>query len=999
MDQINTIDTKETRSARFSLRSIQARITNAKSSYMAFCFIVPVVLTYLLYLAMEIHPFGDGSVLILDLNAQYVYFFEVLRDAVHGDASLLYSFSRALGGEFVGIYAYYIASPLSYIVALFPREMMLEALLTLFLLKSGLCGLTFGFYLNKNSKNPNKVMIIAFSTMYAMCSYAIVHQHNTMWIDALIWLPLLTYGIEQLVKFGKFKLFVIALALTVWSNFYIGYMVCIYVALYFFYYSIAYGDGKNNPRGERAHFTRSLIRIAFFSALAIAISAFMVFGAYYALGFGKTNFSNPNWALNIKFDFIDFFAKFLPGGYDTVRPEGLPMVYSGILTLILVPIYFMSKKFSTREKIASLSFICFFVMSFMVSTLDLIWHGFQVPNWLNYRYSFMLCFFLLVLAYKAFGNLREVSEKLILAVSAFIILVVAVAEKQELESFLKSDKKLLALECVWFSVLATVVIMTLLCLLIRTKQVRRRENIAGILVAVICIEIFCNGLVCMTSLDKDVVYSGYSGYNNSLDDMRAFTDLLEVEDTSFYRMEKVPIRAVNENMGLGIKGISNSTSTLNADTIAFLNKLGYASSSHWSEYKGGNPVSDSLIGIKYIIDSKTARVPALYYDAAYSTTKHSAYLNPYALSLAYGVDSAVNDFSMSDYKSHFERLNALVSTMIGEEVDIFVPLTIESTTLKDCERSSTSGHYLYTGTIEGSPASVTFTFSAPMTKGEVFFYAPSDYPREANLNVNGSDSGKYFTSGTNRIISLGVHEPVKNAQGEYTTAKKMTVKLTLEGKDLYLLKDCEYFYAIDQEAFDYAFTKLLNNPQLEIYEGYTDDHLLGEITTTADDQMILTTIPYDKGWNVIVDGEPVETYETLDALVAFDIDTAGEHSIELRYMPTIYKLSAMISVTGIAVFLLLCILDKFFKPRFRRLLKLEDNNAEDILWTLDDFDRDAEEAAALPPVEKKSFKDQLTAITDKLCPKKSSNAKKQEASDTDSAAKEETTDEKNDGGN
>ena len=389
---------------------------------MAFCFIVPVVLTYLLYLAMEIHPFGDGSVLILDLNAQYVYFFEALRDFVHGDTSLLYSFSRALGGEFVGIYAYYIASPLSYIVALFPKTMMLEALLALFLLKCGLCGLSFGFYLHKNSKNTNRVMVVAFSTMYALSAYAIVHQHNTMWIDALIWLPLLTYGIEQLVKFGKFKLFVIALALTVWSNFYIGYMVCIYVAAYFFYYSIAYGDGTNNPRGERAHFTRSLIRVVFFSAVAIAMSAFMVFGAYYALGFGKTGFSSPNWAPTINFDFLDFFAKFLPGAYDTVRPEGLPMVYTGILTLVLVPIYFMSKKVSSREKVASLGFICFFVISFMVSTLDLIWHGFQAPNWLNYRYSFMLCFFLLVLAYKAFGNLREVSEKFVLAISAFIIL-------------------------------------------------------------------------------------------------------------------------------------------------------------------------------------------------------------------------------------------------------------------------------------------------------------------------------------------------------------------------------------------------------------------------------------------------------------------------------------------------------------------------------------------------------------------------------------------------
>ena len=877
--------------------------------------------------------------------------------------------------------------------------MMLEALLTLFLLKCGLCGLTFGYYLQKNSKNTNRVIVIAFSTMYALSSYAIVHQHNTMWIDALIWLPLLTYGIEQLIKFGKFKLFVIALALTIWSNFYIGYMVCIYVAAYFFYYILAYGDGRSNPRGERAHFTRSLVRIAFFSAIAVAISAFIIFGAYYALGFGKTDFTNPNWMISIKFDFIDFFAKFLPGGYDTVRPEGLPMVYTGILTLVLVPIYFMSKKFSSREKIASLAFICFFVISFTVSTLDLIWHGFQNPNWLNYRYSFMLCFFLLVLAYKAFGNLREVSEKFVLAICAFIILFVAVAQKQELESFLESEKGLLALECVWFSILATVIIMALLCLLIRTKGVRKRENLAGILVAVICVEIFCNGLVCMEQLDNDVVYSDYTPYNTSLEEMRAIADTVAQDEKSFYRMEKIPIRAVNENMGVGLKGISNSTSTLNAKTIEFLENLGYASSSHWSEYKYVNPVSDSLIGIKYVIDTNGAKVPGFYYTPEYSNEKHTAYLNPYALSLAYGVDGAVGDFDMNSYKSHFERLNALISAMIGEEIEVYTPIEIKEYSLKDCQRTTTAGHYLYEGTVEGSPASVTFTITMPKEKCELLFYAPSEYTREANLQVNGANYGKYFTSGTNRIISLGIHEPMPTLDSGDSVAKKVNIKITLEGKELYLLKDCDYFYTIDLEALEYAFEKLQSNPQLVIDEGYTDDHLTGKITTAEDNQMILTTIPYDKGWNVTVDGKAVETYETLDALIAFDIEGAGEHSVELRYMPRIYKVSFSISVTGLAIFLLLCIIDVFFKPLFRKLLKLEEPATEDILWTLDDFDADAEEAAATPPEEKKPLKERMTEIKSKLTAKKAAAPKNQEAAKPAETENKETIDEKDNGGN
>ena len=198
------------------------------------CALLPAVIMYLIYLAKGLHPFGNGSVLVLDLNAQYVYFFEALRNAVTGDASLLYSFCRSLGGEFLGIYAYYIASPLSYIVCLFPQKRMLEALLTLFLLKTAICGVTFGFYMKKTLRTPNAYAILLFSTFFALSSYAVVQQHNTMWIDAVMWLPLLTYGMEQLIKYGKFKMYTIFLALTVFSNYYIGYMICIYCFIYFF---------------------------------------------------------------------------------------------------------------------------------------------------------------------------------------------------------------------------------------------------------------------------------------------------------------------------------------------------------------------------------------------------------------------------------------------------------------------------------------------------------------------------------------------------------------------------------------------------------------------------------------------------------------------------------------------------------------------------------------------------------------------------------------------
>ena len=229
--------------------------------YLGYAFLVPATIMLAIYLALGHKPLGDFCILTLDLNAQYVYFYEALREFVCGDASLLYSFSRSLGGEFMGIYAYYLASPLSYIVVLFPKSMMLFALLFLTVIKIGLCGLAFGFYLHKQTKNIDKDKIILFSTMYALCAYSITYQNNIMWLDGLFLLPILTYSIERLIKEKKYLLYIGTLALMMISHYYIGYMLCWYTLFCFFFTYLKEAKSEINPLGEKNHFIKSLVRL------------------------------------------------------------------------------------------------------------------------------------------------------------------------------------------------------------------------------------------------------------------------------------------------------------------------------------------------------------------------------------------------------------------------------------------------------------------------------------------------------------------------------------------------------------------------------------------------------------------------------------------------------------------------------------------------------------------------------------------------------------------
>lgn len=900
-----------------SFKELTYFLTHNKYSYLSLCFIIPLLLMRIIYMCVGNLPGLDGSVLVLDLNGQYVYFYEALRDFLHGDASLLYSFSRALGGEFLGIYAYYVASPLALIVGLFPEGRILEALLLIFVLKTGFCGLTFGYYLHKTSRHVNRYVSIMFSTMYALCSYAVVQSHNSMWIDALIWLPIITLAIENLIKNGSYKLYVISLAIMLSSHYYIGYMVCIYIAVYFFYYYLA-----NKPNIENSganHFIRSLTKIIFTSILAIGIAAFVLIGAYTSLQFGKNTFSTPKWDLEFRYGIADLMAKFLPGAYDTVRPAGLPFVYCGTLTLILIPFYYCAKKISIREKICSTLLIGVFIISFMFNPLDIIWHGFQAPNWLNYRYSFILCFILLVMAYRAFLEINKHSSIIAFVTGGALIGITALLYNMEFENFVLGEKgkyvekHLDTYRTLLFTIITVIALCIAIFFLRKASNIRSRRRATKAILTVVCIEMLLNGIVNITALNFDVTYSSYSSYNDFFDKISPVVEEIKEKDDSFYRMEKTHHRKTNDIMTLEMNGLSCSTSTLNKETVKFLANMGYASKSHWSKYLGGNPANDSILGVKYVIFQKdqpsnysTYRenqalnsLMSNYYTVVAENESYIGYENPYALSLAYQVSDDIKklifntideDGDLNSVElSPFERINDLASAMYGSEIQLFVPVDITETTHSNARKSAIAGHTKYEKVDENSSASITFKLNAP-NNNYLYFYAPTQYSREADFYVNSKKYGDIMAKESNRI----------KAMGAFKKGSEVSVKLTLKSKNLYLKSDEYYFYYLDLTSLEKLTDKLSENEF--IIEKFSDTKLLGNITTASYSSSIFTSIPYDEGWRVYVDGKRTEIYKNADALIGFDISNPGSHSLKLVYRPTALTRGLPISICSIILF-------------------------------------------------------------------------------------------------
>lgn len=865
-------------------RKIKEKALSFEYSYLALAFLLPALIFWLIYICMEVWPFGNNSVLVLDLNGQYVYFFEELRNKLLDGGSLLYSWSRQLGGEFMGIYAYYLASPFSFLMVLFSKDHITECLLLIILLKTGCMGATMAYYLHQIRPSGKGRNILIFSTCYALSSYAIVQAHNTMWIDNLIFLPLLCLGIEKLIKERKFKLYIVCLSMCLLTSFYIGYMTCIFVILYFFYYYFAHNvNYENNLYMEDNHFWKSLFRIGIYSVIGIMISFVIVYPAYTSLQFGKNDFSTPNYEFAQKFDWLDLFAKLLPGSYDTVRPEGLPFVYCGTLILLLLPIFFCSYQIRARKKLMSGLLIFVLVFSFNCSAIDIIWHGFQKPNWLNYRYSFMLIFVMIVCAYEAFEQLSKLNFKYLVASALGIGLLIMAIQKAEYE-FIDS------LETVFFAIICLIIYLVLLHACAK-GYIGKAASL--ILLIAVCAELFVSGLFHTIDLDKDVVISTRDSYNNYMEKVQPMVDYIQEMDTSpFYRMEKNFHRKTNDPMALGFYGLSNSSSTLNASVINLLKRFGYTSKSHWSKYLGGTPVNDAFFNVKYVISNKQLKNEVYSLLTTSSETGYYAYENPYALSLLYAVNEKIDSFVLDDYLTPMDMMNALVTAMLGEEeeIQLFVPISYTEQTSNVTTGSVQDNHIKYAIDAEGTPATITYTFTAPANE-DIFLYFPSEWPRECKMTTNGDYSGAYFSGDTHCITSLG-------KKSEDT---EMTVKLTLKDTNptIYYRRNVDYFYYLDYEVFYDVFERLaLGNINITSFE---DDHITAAATIPAGLETVFTSIPYDAGWIAKVDGVEVETHKTLDSLLAFPI-TEGAHSIELTYLPDCIVYGRAISVTGLVLF-------------------------------------------------------------------------------------------------
>lgn len=357
-------------------------------------FLFPLVLLVGIFIYLKVYPFGENTYLPVDAFGQYVNFLQYFRNVFLEDGSIIYSLSKSIGGEMYGLFAYYLISPFNFITLFFQKGNMTFVFDIILILKVATSSLTFTYYLNRRKKADFTNLI--FAIMYSFSAYVVTYGFNIMWLDAVILLPLVVAGIDDIVHSKKNILYIISLSLTLITNYYVGFMVCIFSLMYFIY-KILIGDLENKKE--------ALTKIGTFiisSICAALIAGVILVPVFIGLQDGRADFSFSELSLDKNFNIENLMSKFATNSFDLeeIKNSAMPPVFCGILANVLTLSYFFNGKIKIREKILSLLLLILFIISFYIKGINLLWSMGNIPAWYIYRYAFCFSFMYIIFAKK-----------------------------------------------------------------------------------------------------------------------------------------------------------------------------------------------------------------------------------------------------------------------------------------------------------------------------------------------------------------------------------------------------------------------------------------------------------------------------------------------------------------------------------------------------------------------------------------------------------------------
>ncbi|MCQ2475052.1 MAG: YfhO family protein [Clostridia bacterium] len=882
-----------------------------------------VGLMMLVYFCYDLFPFGGKTILRMDMYHQYGPLFAELYDRVTNLESLIYSWRTGLGGPFLGNFFNYLSSPTAILMLILGHQNMTEAIAGMILIKAALSAGSFTYYLKK-SQNRHDLTTTAFGILYAMCGYFVAYYWNVMWIDAMVYFPLVILGIENIFNKRSSKCYIAFLALTLLSNYYMGYMTCIFSVIYFIIYFFSKNDFTSiyedtpftlSESGKKEYsfkqklkgsiLLKSGIRFALSSIAAAGLVAFALIPTFLILkSCSATSGTMPKLdQYKSYYDIFDFLANHLASVAPTIRSSGedvLPNVYCGIATLILVPLYLFTKKIPLKEKIANVSLLGIFYFSFNINILNYIWHGFHYPNDLPYRFSFMYCFILLTLAYKAFTNLKEFTGRQILG--AGVALIGAIIVIQKLGS--KNVEEI--------TVIISIIFTVIYCIIFYISKDNKYKESAVAILLLCCIV----GEIACANTDRYSMEQPKANFVGDYSDFRKIKSFLDKKEGSTdYRMELTYNRARMDPAWFGYNGISTFSSMAYEKMANVQSDLGiYGNYINSYTYHIQTPVYNMMHSLKYIVDNDdNVTVDGDYYTEVVSQGKFTAYENKYWLPIGMAADAALKDW-YTDFNNPFTVQSDWLEYATGIS-DVFGLMQFDNIryyNMNEITSGFESGDLYYSKEGEGT--------------GELTFILTVPEEEHCYLYVNSDDFDEITITRGEKSITQETDEPYIYDLGIVKPGEEVTVFISIEESDYGYID----FYPcyVNNESLDRAY-EILKKNSLNVTSSSATE-IKGTVNVSKSG-VFFTSIPYDKGWTVYIDGKEIkeEDYISLvDAYLAFNI-ADGEHTIEMKFHQKGLSIGIAVSAGTVLILVIIGIFISLRKKKKEKSALIEETVADD----------------------------------------------------------------------
>ena len=871
-------------------------ISIKKWNYLALAFLFPFAGMLFVMLFSQYEPFGSYSMLYSDMYHQYYPFFVQFRKALLSGDSLLYTWSVGMGMDYLGLIAYYLASPLNLLSVLVPERFLLEFFSLLVPIKLGLAGLFFGLFLKKTTGRDD-LSLALFGSFYALSAWALGYQWNIMWLDTFALLPLVVLGMILLLREQKFILYTVSLFLSICANYYIGLFVCIFVFLLFFCYEFCRWGGWKK-------FFLDLCRIAFFSFLAIGMTAFLELPAFAALQTTQSSVNNfpHGFKLNIAtentvnglFDAMRQVAGNLGGGLVPTFKEGLPNLYCGVGTVVLAWCYLLHRKVPLRDKVCCVLLLLFFMLSFILRQLDYIWHGFHFTNMIPYRFSFLYSFVLLYMAYQAWMKIRGIRTwQMVLAV----ILTLGI--------FACSDSRMewafLTYNLVALCAYAVIGIVDSRPFVLpedveeeelphyRFVLKRRRRIAATALAVVMALELTAN----LVNFGIRFPGTGVSNYPKGTTYAASMIRYMKEreQDNLFYRAETTHSQTLNDGALNSYNGISTFTSSANVRTTEFMKALGYGAKNTYNRYcfEESSPVANLFLGLKYMLERDGKDKQSTYFREIHRYGSVALLENQAYLPLGFLTEQSLAelDFSVSE---GFRLQNNLLSAASGIDSDVWRVLTGDSVDIYGIDVSITdqnsSGYCSYSDGLTGS--NVVYSYSID---SEGFLCVDLNLPKRNNIAI--------WKNGT-ELYTESMSLPQMLAVGDVVPGDLVEVRVTCGAGESGTMTITSAI--LNRERFMRHY-EVLAASQLELTE-FSNTKVTGTIDCNRDG-LLYTSIPQDGNWTVLVDGQPRDIQLVGDVMCAVPL-TEGSHEVTFVYQNSAFTAGWMISLLCAVCFAVIC---------------------------------------------------------------------------------------------